>query len=55
MMPFRKIPRLTEAKSIVDVQVPGIDGPRSHDCLAAHLLYREAEGLLAGKKAELPK
>jgi len=47
---------LAEAKSNVEVHVPGIDGGgSSHDWLTAHMLYREAEGLIAGKKAELPK
>ncbi len=47
---------LAEARSNVDVNVPGIDGGGwSHDWLAAHILYREAERLIAGKKAEPPK
>jgi tetratricopeptide (TPR) repeat protein/serine/threonine protein kinase len=47
---------LAEARSHLDLHVPGIDGAGNwHDWLAAHLLYREAEGLIAGNKAELPK
>jgi len=47
---------LAAAKSLVDVNVPGIDGGAwAHDRLAAHILYREAEGLIVGKKAEQPK
>ena len=47
---------LAEAKSIVESNVPGIDGGSwSYDWLTAHMLYREAEGLIAGKKAEQPK
>jgi len=44
---------LAEAKSNVEVHVPG--GDWSYDWLFAHMLYREAEGLIAGKKAEQPK
>jgi hypothetical protein len=44
---------LAEAKSNIGVQVPGIDhGGASYDWLNADMLYREAEGLIAGKKAE---
>ncbi len=47
---------LAETKSNVEVHVPGIDGGDwSYDWLFAHMLYREAEGLIAGKKAEQPK
>jgi formylglycine-generating enzyme required for sulfatase activity/tetratricopeptide (TPR) repeat protein len=47
---------LAEAKSNVEVLVPGIDsGGWSYDWLTAHMLYREAEGLIARKKAEQPK
>jgi tetratricopeptide (TPR) repeat protein len=46
---------LTEAQSRLDFFVPGIDTTEWHDWLAAHLLYREAEGLIAGKKAEVPR
>ena len=47
---------LAEAKSNVEVFVPGIDGGGwSCDWLTARILYREAEGLIAGKKAEQPK
>jgi tetratricopeptide (TPR) repeat protein len=46
---------LAEAKSKVEVIVPGIDGGWTHDWLTAHMLYREAEALIAGKKAEQPK
>jgi hypothetical protein len=46
-------PVLAEVKSNVEVNVPGIDGSGwTHDWLTAPMLYREAEGLLAGKKAE---
>ena len=44
---------LSEAKSILDVNVPGIDGGVSwSDWLAAHILYGEAEGLLSGIKSK---
>jgi WD40 repeat protein/formylglycine-generating enzyme required for sulfatase activity/tetratricopeptide (TPR) repeat protein len=47
---------LAEAKSNVEAHVPGIDGGGwSHDWLFAHMLYHEAEGLMAGMKAEQPK
>jgi WD40 repeat protein/tetratricopeptide (TPR) repeat protein len=46
---------LAEAKSHVEVHVPGIDAGSLYDWLIAHILYREAEGLIAGKKAEQPK
>jgi hypothetical protein len=47
---------LAEAKSNALILVPGIDsGGWSYDWLTAHMLCREAEGLIAGKKAELPK
>jgi hypothetical protein len=35
--------------------VPGVDADGWYEWLAARILYREAEGLIAGKKAELPK
>jgi tetratricopeptide (TPR) repeat protein len=46
---------LVEAKSHVEVHVPGIDGGWPYDWLIAHILYREAEGLIAGNKGEQPK
>jgi len=47
---------LAEAKSNIDVNAPGIDGGNwTCDWLSAHILYREAEGLIAGKKSEQPK
>jgi tetratricopeptide (TPR) repeat protein len=47
---------LAEAKSIVEANVPGIDGSGwTHDLLTAHLLYREAEGLIAATKTKMPK
>jgi tetratricopeptide (TPR) repeat protein len=47
---------LAEARSNVEVQVPGIAGGGwPHDWLTAHMLYREAEGLIGGKKAKEPK
>jgi hypothetical protein len=47
---------LAEAKSNIEGQVIGIDsGGSAYDWLNAHMLYREAEGLIAGKKAEQPK
>ena len=46
---------LAEAKSNVEVFVPGIDGGGwSCDWLTARILYHEAEGLIAGKNAEQP-
>jgi tetratricopeptide (TPR) repeat protein len=42
---------LSEAKAMLDRHVPGIDG-FSADWLFAHILYREAEGLIASKKSE---
>jgi len=42
---------LAEAKSNVEVQMPGIDGGGwSHDWLTADMLYREAQSLIEGKK-----
>jgi tetratricopeptide (TPR) repeat protein len=46
---------LAEAKSHVEAHVPGIDGGSTYDWLIAHTLYREAEGLITGNKAEQPK
>jgi hypothetical protein len=50
---------LAEAKSNVEVHVPGIDGgwqyEWQYDWLTADMLYREAEGLIAGKEVEQPK
>ena len=46
---------LAEAKSNVEVYVLPIGGGWTHDWLSAHILYREAEGLIAGKKSEPPK
>ena len=47
---------LAEAKSNVEAHLPGIDSSGSPlDWLMAHMLYREAERLIAGKKAEQPK
>jgi tetratricopeptide (TPR) repeat protein len=47
---------LVEAKASLETNVPGIDGAGwSFDWLSARMLYREAEGLIAGKKAEQPK
>jgi tetratricopeptide (TPR) repeat protein len=44
---------LAEAKSNVEVFVPGIDGgERSRDWLTAHILYGEAEALIVGQKDE---
>ena len=43
---------LTEAKALNDLRVPGVDSYEWHDTLAAHILYREAEALLAAKKAD---
>ncbi len=45
----------TEAKSNLDLFVIGIDPEWWHDRLAAHILYREAESLIAGKKASSSK
>jgi tetratricopeptide (TPR) repeat protein len=42
---------LAEAKSNVEVHVPGIDGGLPYDWLIAHILYREAERLIAGNKS----
>lgn len=42
---------LAEAKSLLDVHIPEIDGSGWwHDWLAGHLLYREATALIDGKK-----
>jgi hypothetical protein len=47
---------LEQAKPLVESHVPGIDGGDWwSDWLAAHLLYREAVGLIAAKKAEPTK
>jgi tetratricopeptide (TPR) repeat protein len=48
---------LAEAKSSVEALMPGIDdsGGWALDWLTAHMLYREAEGLIARKKARQPK
>jgi tetratricopeptide (TPR) repeat protein len=46
---------LAEAQSSVEVQVPGIDHAWSHDWLSAHILYREADVLITGKKVDMPK
>jgi tetratricopeptide (TPR) repeat protein len=48
---------LAESKAFVEALMPGIDdsGGWSYDWLTAHMLYREAEGLIAGKKAGQPK
>jgi tetratricopeptide (TPR) repeat protein len=46
---------LAEAKPLLDHHVPGIDFAWWHDWLAAHMLYREAEALIAAKKTKLPK
>jgi tetratricopeptide (TPR) repeat protein len=47
---------LAEAKSQALAFVPGIDSSSwSHDWLVAHMLYREAERLIAGKKGGQPK
>jgi tetratricopeptide (TPR) repeat protein len=43
---------LVEAKAALDGHVPGIDTAAWHDWLAAHILFREAEGLIASKKSE---
>jgi tetratricopeptide (TPR) repeat protein len=44
---------LAEAKAYIEVNVPGIDAAGwTNDWLAAHILYREAEGLIAGKKVK---
>jgi formylglycine-generating enzyme required for sulfatase activity/tetratricopeptide (TPR) repeat protein len=43
---------LAEAKSNAAVHVPGIDAGWPYDWLTVYMLYREAEGLIAGKKAE---
>jgi tetratricopeptide (TPR) repeat protein len=46
---------LAEAKSIVEAHVPGIDVTDSPlDWLYAHILYREAEALMAGNKVDQP-
>jgi len=46
---------LTQAKSILDFNVTGIDAAWWQDWQAAHILYREGEELIAGKKAQQPK
>ena len=46
---------MAEAKSNLEVQLPGIGGGWTHDWLSANILYREAEGLIARKKSEPPK
>jgi serine/threonine protein kinase/tetratricopeptide (TPR) repeat protein len=46
---------LAEAKSNVDLQVPGIDDGVVHDWLVADILCREAEGVITRKKVELPR
>jgi len=50
---------LTEAKKLIDEKLllleAGDWGEWWYDWLVAQLLYREAEGLIAGKKAEQPK
>ncbi len=43
---------LNEAKAMLDHFVPGIDGSDWPNWLFAHLLYREAEGLIASRKNE---
>jgi tetratricopeptide (TPR) repeat protein len=45
---------LAEAKSELDSNLPGFDTEWWNDWLAARMFYREAEGLLAGKKAAQP-
>jgi tetratricopeptide (TPR) repeat protein len=46
---------LAEAKSNVELYVLGMEVGLPYDWLIAHILYREAEGLIAGNKAEQPK
>ena len=50
---------LTEAKKLIDEKLllleAGDWGEWWYEWLVAQLLYREAEGLIAGKKAEQPK
>ena len=46
---------LAEAKSNVEVYLLPIGGGWTHDGLSAHILYREAEGLIAGEKSDPPK
>jgi tetratricopeptide (TPR) repeat protein len=47
---------LAEAKSSLAIHLPGIDlDVLTHDWLTVQMLYREAEGLISGKKAEQPK
>ncbi len=44
---------LAQAKPLIESYVPGIDGTDWwSDWLAAHMLYREAVGRIAAKKAE---
>lgn len=43
---------LDQAKSILGEHVPGLDSASWHDWLFAHILFREAEGLVASKKTE---
>ena len=46
---------LAEAKAIFETHILGIDGEWWHDWLTVHMLYHEAEALLAGKEAKSPK
>ena len=47
---------LDQAKPLIESHVPGVDGGGAWaDWLSAHILYREAEALLAAKKAEPQK
>ncbi len=47
---------LDQAKPLIESHVPGVDGGDAWaDWLSAHLLYREAEALLAARKAEPKK
>jgi hypothetical protein len=43
---------LEKARPLIERYVPGLDRDYWHDWLAARLLFREAEGLIARKKAE---
>jgi tetratricopeptide (TPR) repeat protein len=47
---------LAEAKSLLDKNAAGLESTTNwHDWLSAHVLYREAEALIAGKKADQSK
>jgi hypothetical protein len=39
------------AGSTLEQHVPGLDHASWHDLLAAHILFREAEGLIQSKKS----